>query len=117
MVRADVRSSADVQAFRAALAGTPLLAVRLAAGEGALRERVAARARGEGAHLAGDALRGLPETEQRHAVVQSLSHQADLALGDVGDVVLDTTALDARSVVERLVALDAQQRGRTSSTG
>lgn len=115
VVRADVRSAADAEVFRTGLAGSPVLVVRLAAGEAALRERTAARARGGGANLAGDALLGLPETQQRRAVVESLSLQAHLARAGVGDVVLDTSALDAGAVVERLVPLDAQLRGQASS--
>lgn len=115
VVRAAVRTADDVEAFRAALAETPLLVVRLAAGGAALRERVAARARGEGANLAGDALRGLSETEQRGVAEESLSLQAELVRGGVGDVVVDTSALDAAAVVEHLVALDAQRRASTSS--
>ncbi|MBF5080949.1 AAA family ATPase [Quadrisphaera sp. INWT6] len=115
VVRADVRSSADVDAFRAALAGTPVLAVRLVAGAAALRERTAARARGEGANLAGDALRGLSEVEQQGAVAASLARQRAMEQAGVGDVVIDTTDLQPAAVAERLVALDAQRRASTSS--
>jgi adenylylsulfate kinase-like enzyme len=117
VLRADVRTSADVDAFRSALVETRLLVVRLAAGGAALRERTAARARGEGANLAGDALRGLSEAEQRRAVAASLAHQLELERAGVGDVVVDTTDLQPAAVVERLVALDAldaQRRGGPS---
>ncbi|TXR52550.1 hypothetical protein [Quadrisphaera setariae] len=109
VVRADVSTADDVEAFRDALAGAPLRVARLRAGEEALRERVAARARGEGANLAGDALRGLDEAAQRRAVAAALERQAQLEQAGAGDVVVDTDGLDPGDVVAQLEALDARR--------
>lgn len=106
VVRAEVRTAAEVEAFRTALAGTPVLAVRLVAGAAALGERVAARARGEAAHLAGDELHGLDGAAQRRVVADSLALQAQLGRAGVGDVALDTDAMTADAVVAHLAVLD-----------
>lgn len=109
VVRADVSTADDVEAFRDALAGAPLRVARLRAGEEALRERVAARARGEGANLTGDALRGSDEAAQRRAVAAALERQAQLEQAGAGDVVIDTDGLDPGDVVAQLEALDARR--------
>ena len=62
-----------VEDYEAALDGTPLTAVRLTADRTAIAERVRARARGEGARLAGDHLIGLPATEVDAVVARSLA--------------------------------------------
>ncbi|MFC5179157.1 AAA family ATPase [Nocardioides taihuensis] len=78
--------------YERVLEGTPLTAVRLAAGPGAVAERVRARARGEGARLAGDHLVGLPGYEVDDVVRRSLrTQEATLPHPDVTD--LDTSDL------------------------
>ena len=80
--------------YEAALDGTPLTAVRLTADGTAIAERVRARARGEGARLAGDHLVGLAATEVEAVVAGSLAAQeATLPHPDVTD--LDTSDLTA----------------------
>ena len=102
IVNGPVTRSADVREYGAAIAPTPLTAVRLTAERAALHERVHARLRGEMAPLAGDLLVGRPPADAE-AITRCALHLQDQADVDPRFPALDTSDLDPGESADRLL--------------
>lgn len=98
-----VNTSAELVEYRAALANTPLKAIRLTAQRSALIQRVRARLRGEMAALAGDPLVGRPAAETEGIVDAALRRQNQAEV-DSSFPTLDTTTLDPVESARRILA-------------
>ena len=94
----------DVQSYRDALGGDPLLVCRLQADAQSLRERSLARARGGGPALAGDALVGLSAGEAETVLHRALAQQSRLQEAELSDFVLDTAGQSADTSTQQLAA-------------
>ena len=98
-----VNTSAEVLVYRAALAETPVAAIRLTAQRSALVDRVRARLRGEMAPLAGDLLKGRPATDAE-AIVDAALVVQDRVEADSDFPTLDTSALDAVDSAQQVLS-------------
>lgn len=103
IVNGPVTSWAEVTAYQAAIAPTPLIPVRLTADAAALLARVRARLRGEMAPLAGDLLVGRPVAEADALTQAAVHEQAQIDL-DPRFPTLDTTATEPAEVAQDLLS-------------
>jgi AAA domain-containing protein len=98
-----VERPSELRQYVEALPSARLTLCRLHASPGPLRERIRRRGRGDGPPIAGDALRGQPETVLEAAHEAAVAQAAALDRAGLGDLRLDT---DRRSVAEltRMIA-------------